>query len=295
MTMQSNRQRRTSQMSFAHHLSVCGAHAAILLIVAAYSCKSTFHTWVADAAGQSRTTSMLSNENGDGMYENDVDGIVGGRRNRLQKHREKEHRALLPHEEGVVEPSKPSDEEERQDPNQSSVEKARSLSHGVKGPRKDKIGDVPEDDEVTKGGKKGKKRKETSWDSWDEPEHGKDGYVCVEYALPKSGKSKRSKTSKSEGSKGSADQESNWEKHRALLSNEEVEDVVEEQGPNEADDNLRNKKGPGKKKVTVKEDLVVMAGWKEGHGNKMKKKKNHHEPDDEAVCVKWELIIAEIV
>lgn len=293
MTMGSNRQRR-SQMPLLRHLCVCGAHGAILLIVAAYSCKGNFHTWVADAAGQSRTASMLSNENGDGIYENDVDGIVGGRRNRLQIHREKQHRALLPHEEGEVEPSKPSDEVERQDPTQPSAEKARSLSsHGVKGPRKDKVGDVPEDDAVAMGGKKGKKRKETSWDSWDEPEHGKDEYVCIEYALPKSGKTNRSKSSKSEGSTGSADQESNWEKHRELLSNEEVEDVVEEQGPTEADDNLRGKKGPGKKKVTVKEDLVVMA-WKEEHGNEKKKKKNHHEPDDEAVCVKWELIIAEI-
>ncbi len=157
----------------------------------------------------------------------------------------------MPHEEGEVKTSKLSDEAEWQDPNQSSVENALSLSHGVKGPRKDKVDDVPEDVVV---GKKGKKMK----DSGDEPELGKDKYVCMKYVLPKSGKTKRSKTFKSEGSKGSADQESNWEKHRALLSNEEVEDVVYEQGSNEADDNLWDKKAPGKKNVTVKEDLVVM-------------------------------------
>ena len=265
-------------MSSSRHLCAFVAHGAILLIIAAYSCKSTVHTLVADAAGQSRKASILSNENGDGIYESYVDGIVGGRRNRLQIHREKQHRALLLNEEGEVEPSTPSDEVEWQDPYQSSVEKVRSLSHGVKGPRQDKINDVPEDDVVAMGGKKGKKMKETRWDSWDEPKHGKDGYVCIEYAFPKSGKTKRS----AKRSKGSAHQESNWEKHRAL----------EEQGPNVADENLRDKKRPGKKKVTIKEDLVMVAGWKDEHGKKKKKKKNHHEPDDEAICVKWELIIA---
>jgi hypothetical protein len=297
MRFRQHRSRCSTRRSSSRHLCAFGAHSAVL-VVAAYSCKYTFHTLVADAAGQSRETSIFRHENGDGIYENDFDGIVGGRRNRLQIHRKNQIRALLLNNEGEVEPSKPSDEVEQQDPDQSSMDKTRSLSYGVKGPRKDKIDVVQEDDVVAMGGKKGKKRRGKSWDA---PEHGKDGYVCVEYALPKSGKmakgsgksgkkGENSKGSKSDGSKGGVDHDSNWERHRALLSDEKGEEKIEGQEPDEADENLHGRKGPRKNMIADREDSVAIVSWNEEHRHEKKNKKYFDEPDEEAVCIKWELI-----
>jgi hypothetical protein len=272
-------------------------HGAILLFVAVYSDKFAFHTSVADASGQSSEATIFRHENGDDIYENDFDGIVGGRRSRLQIHREKQIRALLLENEIEVEPSKLSDEVEQQDPDQPSVDNIRSLSHGVKGPRKDKVDVVQEDDVVAMGGKKGKKKKGKSWDA---TEHGYDGCVCVKYELPSSKSSKgsgksgkkgeNSKGSKSDGSKGGVDHDSNWERHRALLSDEKGEEKIEGQEPDEADENLHGRRGARKNKIADTDDLVVLASWNDEHGHEKKKKKHFDEPDEEAVCVKWECI-----
>ncbi|KAL3816827.1 hypothetical protein ACHAXA_008690, partial [Cyclostephanos tholiformis] len=254
----------------------------------------TFLALVADAAGQSSETSIFRYENDNGIYENDFDGIVGGRRNRLQLHHEKQIRALLLNNEGEVEPSKLSDEVELLDPDQSSVDKTRSLSYGVKGPRKEKIDVVQEDDVAAMGDKKGKKKKGKSRNA---PEHGKDGYVCLEYALPKSGKMVKgscksdkkgdnSKRYKSKGSKSGVDHNSIWERRHALFLDEEGEEKIEEQEPDEADENFLGRKGPRKNKIADREDVVALARNEE-HGREKKKKNLFDEPDEETVCVKW--------
>lgn len=190
--------------------------------------------------------------------EENADGTVGNdRRNRLQLHREKQ----------------------------------RSLVYGVKGPRKDKIDDVPEDGMVAMHGghkKEGTKKKKNKTSMV--------GYVCVEYALPKSGKSKGSKTKSSK-----TGYEPNGERRRVLLTYDKGEsghstpmNEDNDQEPDQSDTNsemslnLRGEKEPRTKKKknlpkkivddVPADDMVVMAGWNEH---------NFDEVDDEAVCVKW--------
>jgi hypothetical protein len=302
--MRSSRQHRSrpKRRSSSHHLCGLVAHGAILLFVAAYSCKCTPHTSVADAAGQSSKTSIFRYENGNGIYENDFDGVVGERRNRLQIHREKQIRALLHENEGEVEPSTPSDEVEQQDPDPSSVDKTRSLSHGVKGPRKDKIDVIEGDDLVAMGDKTENKKMGKSGKA---SEHGYDGCECVEYELP-SGKSSKgsgksgkkggnSKGSKSEGSNARVYHDSNLERFRALLSDEKRDEQIEGQEPDEGHENLLGRTGTRKSKIENTDDLIAMASWNDEHGHKKhghkkKKKKHFDEPDEEAVCVRWECI-----
>ena len=109
-----------------------------------------------------------------------------------------------------------------------------------------------------------------------------------------SGKSRKkgenSKGSKSDGSKGGVDHDSNWERHRALLSDEKGEEKIEGQEPDEADENLLGRKGPRKNKIADREDSVVMTSWNKEHGQEKKKTKHFDEPNEKAVCVKWELI-----
>jgi hypothetical protein len=265
------------------------AHGAILLLVAAYSCKCTLHTSVADAAGESSERCIFRHENGDCIYKNNFDGVAGGRRNRLQTHREKQIRALLLGNEGEVEPSKPD---------HSSVDKTRSLSRDVKGPRKVETDVVQEDDLLAMGDKKEKKKMGKSWDA---SEHGKDGYVCVKYALPKSGKMAKgsgksgkkggnSKGAKIGGSNGGVDHDPNWERYRALLSEEKRNEKKEGQEPNEADKHRLGRKETREKKIDDKEDLKAIASWNEEQRYDKKKKKYFDEPNEEAVCVKWKLI-----
>lgn len=145
-------------------------------------------------------SSILLNDKSDGSYNNSVD-----RRSRLLIHREKYSGGLLS-----------TDEVKQQELDQEANERERML-RGVKGPRKDKLGDKTSDadpvDDIeddmdvmygtTKGKKKKKKKKKVGLYDVDED---KDGCVCVKYeyeyellVVGKSGKSAKAGKSQKAG------------------------------------------------------------------------------------------------
>lgn len=211
---------------------------------------------VADAADQSHMTSIVRNDNGDGtLYQNDNDGIAYGGRNRLQLHRDKQLRRLK--------------------------------KDGVKGPRKKVIDDVSKEDMALMRngkdtqGKKVKPRKSSSYydTQGKTPQQlEKEGYVCAEYALPKSGK--MAKTGSGKSGKGSTSKGS--KRNRSLLKNGNVADGVEKLELDRANENRRDLK----KKIDDK-DMVVMAAKSSKEDYETETKIKHQD----AICVKWELVI----
>ena len=217
---------------------------------------------VVDAARQSHTTSIVRNDDGDGiLYRNDIDEITaGGRRNRLQLHRDKQLRRLK--------------------------------KHGVKGPRKKEIDDVTKEDMVLmrngkdKQGKRVKLGKSSSnYDTQGKTPQQleKEGYVCVEYARPKSGKMAKTGTGKSgkgltveEGSsKGS-------KRHLALLTNDKV---VNGEAKFELVEAPKNRRAL-KKKINDNKEMAAKS-WTEEYDYETTKNIKHQD----AVCVKWELFV----
>ena len=151
-------------------------------------------------------SSILVNVKSDDSYNNN--NYIGNsvdRRSRLLMHREKHSRGLLS-----------TDEVKQQELDQEANERERML-RGVKGPRKDKLGektsdavlvdDIEDDMDVMYGttqGKKKKRRKKKKTGLYDVDED-KDGCVCVEYEYEyellagKSGKSAKAGKSQKAG------------------------------------------------------------------------------------------------
>ena len=239
---------RSTRISSMRHLYSGMAYCAILLLV------------VADAASQPQMTSIVRLENGDGsLYQNDIDGIANGRRNRLQLHRDEQLRRLK--------------------------------KHGVKGPRKKEIDDVSKEDMVLmrngkdKQGKKVKLGKSSSYydtQGKTPKQLEKEGYVCVEYAMPKSGKMAKTGTGKS--GKGSTVEEGSSKgskRHLALLTNDKLANGEAKFELDEAHENRRDLK----KKRDDNEDRVVMMA------KSSKEEYDYETTNQDAVCVKWELVI----
>lgn len=240
---------RSTPISSTRPLCSGMAYCAVLLLL------------VVDAAGQSHTTSIVRNDDGDGiLYRNDIDEITGGRRNRLQLHRDKQLRRLK--------------------------------KHGVKGPRKKEIDDVAKEDMVLmrngkdKQGKRVKLGKSSSYHDTQgkTPQQlEKEGYVCVEYARPKSGKMAKTGTGKS--GKGSTVEEGSSKgskRHLALLTNDKVVNGEAKFELVEA----HEKRRALKKKINDNKEMAAKS-WTEEYDYETTKNIKHQD----AVCVKWELVI----